>query len=64
MNHFAEHAEHAERAALREVAHLLPTGLRQAVDLIAEPIPPRRRARSGRRAIPRGSAWKRSITSS
>ena len=37
MNDFREHAE---RAALREAAHLLPERLRRVVELITAPIPP------------------------
>jgi phospholipase C len=33
-------AEHAERTALRGVAHLLPARWRQIIDLIAAPVPP------------------------
>jgi phospholipase C len=35
-----EFLEHAERAALREVAHLLPTKWRRIVELVTAPIPP------------------------
>jgi len=57
-------AEHAERTALRGVAHLLPERWRQIIDLIAAPVPPTPTATIRRPAIPPPGDWRRSTTSS